>query len=437
MAAMEQWLSALIAALPVLSALPVPPLVALAGGAALLSVLLIILMWLIGFGRFLRFTFTYGLFIALLGGGYYAFRQYENINQRALLEGRANSLFSQTIQPGSAFACIDGSPAPAMHDACERTIFAEPQRVATAVSITTQRVAYMVDAVRFARERDATYITRLTPLRRTLESDPFGFVGFVLSSVYHCMPDLCDKFSVFENPERVKENIRSRRYEAYMAKYAGVWRGEPLPEDKKESDVILPGVAIGDRPRNLIPLDAGPPALFDPVPRGNPIPSGPLLEPQRTPAASTPPDVTPPPTVGGVPRTRVQPESKAAPAPARSTPQDTPFRPIMIDPDEQKAQKKAAPKAEATKGEEKKAEEKKAAPKAEAAKSDEKDKSSAQKKSTAAKAEPKDKGSLYRARGSEPVAGLPRLVPGDYRRPDPNEPPDTPTPSGVIMSPNP
>lgn len=424
MAAMEQWLSALATALPVLSALPVP-LWAAAAGLALLVLLLALLVWLAGLRRFLRFTFTYGLFVAFLGGGYYAFRQYENINQRALLEGRASSLFSQTIQPGTVFACIDGSPAPAMQSACERTLFAEPQRVATAIAITTQRVAYLIDATRFGRERDASYLTRITPLRRTLEADPYGFVGFTLSSVYHCMADLCDRFSIFDDPEIVKENIRSRRYEAYMVKYAGVWRGEPLPEDRKTSDVVLPGVAIGDKPRNLIPLDAGPPALFDPVPRGNPIPSGPIMTPHTTPpVTATPPDVTPPPTVGGPPRPRIQPDSKAAPTPART---DTPFRPISIDPDDvEKGQKKAAPKPEAAK-----TEEKKAAPKSDAAKAEEK-KSEAQKKS-AAKAEPKDKGSLYRSRGNEPVAGLPRLVPGDYRRPDPNEPPETPTPSGVLM----
>lgn len=420
MAAMEQWLSALTTALPVLSALPVPPWAA-AAGAALLLLLVTALVWLIGLGRFLRYTFSYGLMLAILGGGYYAFRQYEAMNQRRLLEDRAQNLFSQTIQPGTVFACIDGSPAPAMQEACERMLFAEPQRVATAVAITTQRIAYLIDATRFAHERDPGYLARLAPLRRTLENDPFGFVGFVLASTYRCMADLCDKFAIFDYAEQVKENIRLRRYEAYMIKYAGVWRGEPLPDEKKKSDVILPGVAVGDKPRNLIPLDAGPPALFDPVPRDNPIPSGPLLTPRTgAPAAATPPEVTPPPTVGSQPRGHAAPEEEkftpvAAPAPRpRSRPSmpDTPFTPISIDPDDRK---KAASKAEAPKGEEKE---------------------KAQKKS-AAKGEPKDKGSIYRSRGNEPVAGLPRLVPSDYRRPDPNEPPDTPTPSGVLMSPNP
>lgn len=416
MAAMEQWLSVLTAKLPALSALPVP-LSAAAAGAALLVFLLIALIWLVGFRRVLRFSFTYGLFIALLGAGYYAFRQYENINQRKFLEDRANTLFSQTIQPGTVFACIDGSPSPAMQAACERTLFSEPQHVATAVTITSQRVAYLIDAVRFGRERDESYLSRITPLRRMLENDPFGFVGFVMASTYHCMADLCDKFAIFDNPERVKENIRSRRYEAYMAKYAGVWRGEPLREDKKTSDVILPGVAIGDRPQSLIPLDSGPPALFDPVPRGNPMPSGPVLAPPRMPpAAATPPDVTPPPTVGD-PRPRSEADQKKlTPASARAS--DTPFRSIVVEPDEPaKGQKKSAPKAETAKGEEK-------------------EKSSTQKKS-ASKGEPKDKGNIYRSRGNEPVAGLPRLVPGDYIKRDPNEIPDTPTPSGVIMSPNP
>ncbi len=421
---MEQWLSVLPAlpALPVLSALPIP--LWLAGVVALLLLtLLIAVIWLIGLRRIIRFTFTYGLFIALLGGGYYAFREYEDINQRKLLEERANALFAQTIQPGTVFACLDGSPVPAMQDACERTLFAEPQRVATAVAITTQRVAYLVDAVRFASTRDHGYFSRVQPLRKTIESDPYGFAGFVLTSVYHCMADLCDKFSILDNPERVKENIRSRRYEAYMAKYAGVWRGEPLQEDRKRgSDTILPGVAVGDKPSNIVPLDAGPPALFDPVPRGNPMPSGPMLGPQTTaPTAATAPAINPPPTVGGQPRTRSAPGTDRLPpvaAPPRSqvptTENTSPFtpvsapatRPVLVEPDEK------------TKGEKKAA-----APKAE------EPKASAQKKSTKGEA----KGEVYRPRGNEPVAGLPRLVPGDYKRHDPNEIPDTPTPSGVLM----
>lgn len=393
--------------------------------------MLLILIWIAGIRRLVRFAFTYGLAVVLVAVGYFAFREYENMNQRKLLEERASALFNQTIQPGSVYACMDGSPSPAMQDACERTLFAEPHRVATAITITSQRVGYLIDAVRFASTRDRDYATRIAPLRRVIESDPYGFVGFVLASSYNCMADLCDKFQILDNPERVKENIRSRRYEAYMAKYAGVWRGEPLPEDKKPgSDTVLPGVAIGDKPRNLIPLDTGPPALFDPVPRGNPMPSGPIPGPHTTPpAAATRPDVMPPPTVGGPPRAKGTEAAPAAPARVQTPPDANPFtpvsvpvrpaapaampaRPIMVDPADEKGQKKAAPKSE---------------PKAEQPKASEKQKS--------AVGAPKTKGELYRGKGNEPVAGLPRLVPGDYLRPDPNEPRETLTPSGVIMNP--
>lgn len=117
------------------------------------------------------------------------------------------------------------------------------------------------------------------------------------------------------------------------------------------------------------------------------------------------------PAVAAPPRTQ---------SPATSN--DTPFAP-------------ASP-APAEPDEKSKSEKKSAAPKTAAPKADD-TKAGAQKKSAKGEAKGEAKDDLYRQRGSEPVGGLPRLVPGDYKRHDPNAIPDTPTPSGVIMSPNP
>jgi hypothetical protein len=276
--------------------------------------------------------------LAVIGGGaYYGLRYFDDANrlaERRALEDRANALFTQTIQPGSVFACIDGSPAPAMFEACERTLFAEPQRVAAAVAIVTQRLAYVADALRYASSRDAGYLERIESLRKAIEADPYGFVAHVLSTEDGCTPDACERFKLLRDPARVKENLRVRRFEAFMVKHAVAWLGpakEPAADNRLPALMgdsgVVPGVAIGQGVTGkTTPFEpvAAPSGTARTSPAAAPATTGSTPPPQRPPARAAAPTRQKEP-VAGLPRLvphdyiREEPETTSAATPSASS----------------------------------------------------------------------------------------------------------------------
>ena len=209
----------------------VDPLWSVALVALALVVLLAAKLWRASFGRALAHRRHLYSARRRVGGAIYFYLHLEDmrrLEERRALEERAVSIFSQTMQPGTVFACLDGSPAPAMLEACERIIFMEPQRTAAAVAITTQRLAFLADAVQFANRRDPNYHARIESLRNSIESDAYGFVAYVMSLDHRCTPDFCERFQLLRDPARVRENLRSRRFEAFMAKHGPAWR-EAIP----------------------------------------------------------------------------------------------------------------------------------------------------------------------------------------------------------------
>jgi hypothetical protein len=344
--------------------------VALVGLA--LVVLLTARLWRASFGRALALGATAILVAVVLGGAYYGYLHLEDLRrleERRALEERAASLFSQTMQPGTVFACLDGSPAPAMLEACERIIFMEPQRVAAAVSIVTQRLAFLADALQFASKRDPSYLARVESLRNSIETDAYGFVAYVLSLDYRCTPDSCERFQLLRDPSRVRENLRVRRFEAFMVKHSPAWREAAPPVAVRESPLppggtrpSVSGVSFGDP---VSASEAAASAARTPPPQ-------PGAQPQVTvPAAALAPEVTPPTEVA--PETTPAAAVEPPPAPAAKSPPAKSAPPAAAKGAPPPAAPKAAPKAKAT-------------------------------------SDPAVK------RTSEPVAGLPRVVPRDYIR---------------------
>jgi hypothetical protein len=345
----------------------VDPLWSVALVALALLVLLAAKMWRASFGRALALGTTAVVLAVVLGGAYYGYLHLEDtrrLEERRALEERAVSIFSQTMQPGTVFACLDGSPAPAMLEACERIIFIEPQRVAAAVAIVSQRIAFLSDALQFANKRDPSYHSRIESLRNSVEADAYGFVAYVMSLDHRCTAESCDRFQLLRDPTRVRENMRTRRFEAFMAKHGPAWR-EAAPAAPVRESPLPPGA-----PR---PSVSGV-TFGDPEPsaaaRPSPPPAQPAAQPQVTvPTAAIAPELTPP--------VETQPET----APAAATEPPPAKSPQAAKSAQPSTAKSAAPAAAP-----------KAAPKPKAA------------------TDPASK------RSSEPVAGLPRIVPRDYVR---------------------
>ncbi len=354
----------------------VDPLWSVALVACAVIVLLAAKLWRASFGKALAVGATLAVLAAVSGAAVYFYLHLEDtrrMEERRALEERAVAIFAQTIQPGTVFACLDGSPAPAMLEACERIIFMEPQRAAAAVAITTQRLAFLSDAVQFANKRDPSYHASIESLRNSIESDAYGFVAYVMSLDHRCTPDFCERFQLLRDSSRVRDNLRTRRFEAFMAKHGPAWReaapaaplrDSPLPPSSTPRPSVS-GVTIGDR--------AGANEIGDPATATRASPPPAAAQPQvSVPAAATAADVTPSTeatTDSATAAARAEPASAAAKSaqPAKAAPA---------------AAKSATPPA---------------APKA-AAKP---------------KAAPADSATK---RTNEPVAGLPRIVPRDYLR---------------------
>jgi hypothetical protein len=350
-----------------------------------LAVLVVAKLWSATFLRILAGTLTVALLVAIGAGGYYGYSYFENLRrleERQALDGRAEALFSKTVEPDSVFACVDGSPAPAMQEACERSLFAEPARVAAAVSIVTQRLAFLYDALAFVAARDPEYAKRIESMRNSIEADPYGFVAFVLSVEHRCSLESCARFAMLRDPAHVKENMRVRRFEAYMAKYAATWRGAHEPEEPtaKAGTSTSPLVTISAEPKPE-PAESKPPE------------DGDAKEPGA--AASEPAPVTELPA--------------AALAPIITPPADASF---ATAPAESKQEAKAAAPAKGA---------------ASAAKSASAPEKSAARPPAPAKSKAKDPAAQ---RSSAPVAGLPRVVPSEYIR-EQEEKPEAPEQSSV------
>jgi hypothetical protein len=310
---------------------------------------------------------------ALAAGGYFGYLHYEEtrrLDERRALDERAEALFSKTIEPDSVFACIDGSPAPAMLEACERSLFAEPARVAAAVAIVTQRIAFLDDALAFAEQRDPDYAKRIESMRNSIEADPYGFVAFVLSVEHRCTPDSCARFALLRDADRVKENMRVRRLEAYLAKHSTTWRGSSeLPVDTVPTvggPGTSPFVTINGEPKMA-------PAITDPAMSGESREPAPIVsDPTMSVIA---PMIAPPSAASAA----ADPPAAAA-APAITPAADTGFAAPPAP---------AGPPAAASKG--------------------------ATRAPGQAKAKSRPVDPVER-RSAEPVAGLPRVVPSEYIR---------------------
>jgi len=330
----------------------------------------------------------------LAAAGYYGYQHLEDsrrIEERRVLEERAAALFAQAVEPQTVFACLDGSPVPAMQEGCERILFAEPQRVAAAVAVVTQRLAFLDDALAFA-ERDPRYLERIEPIRKSAEADPFGFVAFVLSVEHQCSVDSCNRFALLRDASTVKENMRVRRLEAYMAKYSANWRGSGAGEREAAAatskPVTTPLVSISE-PASAPASEEAPAAATDSAP----APAEPLQAdepadkstevapegPQFPVAAQLPPLVAPATEAAGF---GGSPQPAAATPAAAAAKQPAESKTAAKQPADSKAAAKRPPQPQ---------------PRA------------------ASQAKAKTADPVMR-RTNEPVAGLPRVVPSEYIR---------------------
>jgi hypothetical protein len=238
--------------------------------------------------------------------------------ERALLE-RNSQLGLSATAPGSALSCLDGLAGEEIENACERSVFADPQSVARAVGYISARLSLLADAAATAGRGGSDVLTALAPTRRAIELDRFGIAAHVLAVRDGCTAEKCAAFALLHDASTLKANFKVQAFGAYVARYAAAWgKGEAAPENVPQASA--PGTSpVASVPEPLSPshpldsrYDFPSSASIPPVSIMNTEPSPPK-EPASPPGAHVATERTG--TAPPVPPKR--PQSQAASPPAR------------------------------------------------------------------------------------------------------------------------
>ena len=238
--------------------------------------------------------------------------------QRALLE-RNGQLSLAAAAPGSALSCLDGLAGEDIENACEKSVFADPQSVARAVSYISARLSLLADADAVSGHGNPHVIAALAPTRRAIELDRFGIAAHVLGIRDGCTAEKCAAFAILHDTATLKANFKVRAFDTYVARYAASWgKGEAAPENVPQASISgMPPAASAPEPLSPShPLDSRydfpSSASIPPVSIMNAEPPPPKepASPQGAHAASERTGTTPP-----VPPKR--PPTQAASPPAR------------------------------------------------------------------------------------------------------------------------
>src|SRR6187549_3181767 len=242
----------------------------------------------------------------------------ERAEDRALLERNSQLSLSATA-PGSALSCLDGLAGEEIENACEKSVFADPQSAARAVGYISARLSLLADAAATAGRGGSDVLAALAPTRRAIELDRFGIAAHVLAVRDGCTAEKCAAFAMLHDATTLKANFKVHAFDAYVARYAAAWgKGEAVPENAPQAS--SPGTApVASAPEPLSPshpldsrYDFPSSASIPPVSIMNTEPKPPK-EPASQQAGQAGPEktgVTPP-----VPPKR--PQAQAASPPAR------------------------------------------------------------------------------------------------------------------------
>ena len=236
------------------------------------------------------------------------------------------------LQAGSqsALGCLDVSPEDPLGEICERTIFANPQTVASANAFVAARLSVLGEALPYASAVRSPSAGAVVSLRQAVANDPFGIVAHVLATRYGCSASQCSAFAMLTDNSKVAANLNARTYENLVSRYVPGWQaqGTPavsaLPGQGPAATAVSsllgqgpPVVApvLGSSPNVRITPSGAPPKGLN-VPPASSIPAVSIMtEEPHTPPAQT---GTPSPASGSAQR---------PPAPAHSTPRNQPPTP--------------------------------------------------------------------------------------------------------------
>jgi hypothetical protein len=257
---------------------------ALAAGAVVLLVLLLLAFRPRGSG--IGTLANVALVAVVAGAAYFGlklFNDHERAAELRVLEARATALVNQAHQPGSVLACLNATGA--IEEACERAVFAEPQGLASAVALTADRVAFLIEVQRVS-ERQPAFAERFAPIRTSIEADPYGLVAYVLARDHTCNAEQCAPFRALRDPAKIKANLAAKKYDGLLARYTEIWNAAKAKIDFSTVALVPPLHTIGgDVSETQLPLATT--AVPLPAPNGE---AAPAILPQTAPNPQAAPD---------------------------------------------------------------------------------------------------------------------------------------------------
>jgi hypothetical protein len=209
--------------------------------------------------------------------------------ERRALEMRAQQLSAQVLLPGSPLACLDSLVGESVEAACEKALFASPATVASASAYVGAQLALLASVAAFTRHGGADLELVSAPLRRSLESDRFGFVAYVLAIRDGCTAKNCKMLSLFRDANRVRTNLTTATLERYLEHYAAAWSAAEVPlAESGQTPAGSTASAAGQPPHKIVNIDFPTAASIPPVSIMNPEPTGPVLPGVAAAAAANP-----------------------------------------------------------------------------------------------------------------------------------------------------
>jgi hypothetical protein len=208
--------------------------------------------------------------------------------ERRAFEIRAQQLNALAVAPGSPLACLDALAGDSVETACEKVLFASPASVAAASSFVAAQLTLFSSAATYAKRRGADIEQVLAPLRRSLETDRYGFVAHVLAIRDGCTGQNCKALALFSNADRVRANLGANTLDRYLDHYAAQWgTGSEVPVAEAASP--QPAAApSGQPPHHIVNIDFPSAASIPAVSIMNPEPTGPVLPGVAAAAAANP-----------------------------------------------------------------------------------------------------------------------------------------------------
>jgi hypothetical protein len=197
--------------------------------------------------------------------------------ERQALETRAAQLGTQALAPGSALACLDAFAGDSVESACEKAIFASPAATASAASYIAARLALLADIVAYTKRGGGHVDNILLPLRRSIETDRYGFAAHTLAVLDGCTPENCKALSLLHDASRVRANLSAQVLDRYLDHYAALWAQAP---DTPVADATSAAPAVTNQPgtagrKVTVDIDFPTAASIPPVSIMNPEPKNP------------------------------------------------------------------------------------------------------------------------------------------------------------------